>query len=411
MTPYPGRFASLVPQRVVQLLARSVRRLGGPDRVLAALLALLVTAQLTVDLLVEGSVGRHGANAAGDRPVDALAYVLVLLSTLPVAVRRVHPVPVAVVTCASGVAVVLLGYPATSHVLGPVFALYTVASIHGGRRALPLVLGVPTLASAAVAWWWGFSTQHGAWRVAQLTAMSTVLLLVLVLGDVSGTRRELRGEAARAREAEAARRRESERLAVAREVHDIMAHSLTLITVQAQAAQAALDTRPDLAREALGTIAETGRTSLHEVRVLLDVLTRGDGPGHRSPVPDLAGLDALVGAVRETGLEVGLERRGALDTVPVVAAVAAYRIVQECLTNVVRHAHARHVEVVLDATATHLSVQVHDDGRGLPHDLVPGRGLRGMHERAEAVGGSVSVTDHPHGGCHVTALLPTHGGT
>jgi signal transduction histidine kinase len=201
-------------------------------------------------------------------------------------------------------------------------------------------------------------------------------------------------------------RRQEERSRIAREVHDVVAHSLAMINVQAGVAAHVADRRPEEALTALLAIKEASRAALADLRATLGMLRSGDGIG---PVPGLAGLPELIGPV---GLPV--EVRGEPGKLPAHLDATAYRIVQEALTNVVRHARgATGVTVGFDRGDDVLRLTVTDDGTGPnrtgPDGTVPGNGIRGMRERVEAVGGELDAGGSPGGGFRVRAVLPLGG--
>jgi signal transduction histidine kinase len=198
-----------------------------------------------------------------------------------------------------------------------------------------------------------------------------------------------------------------QRLGLAQELHDVLAHNISLINVQASVALHLLDEQPEQARPALANIKEASHHALGELRTALDVLRRGD-LAPRSPAPRLADLETLVEGVRASGLEVALVREGPTTALPAAAELAAYRIVQEALTNVTRHAGARQVTVrVIQRDG--LTVEVTDDGEGSDGAApgnAPGNGITGMRERAAALGGSVEAGPRAGGGFRVVAHLP-----
>ncbi len=202
-----------------------------------------------------------------------------------------------------------------------------------------------------------------------------------------------------------------ERQRIAREMHDIVAHGLSVMIVQADGARFAAGTDPDAASRALATIAETGRTSLAEMRRLLGLLRDGEEPAAHAPAPRLADLDDLVEQIRAAGVPVTYSVRGAQIPVDEVVQLTAYRIVQEALTNVLKHAGPGvRVSVVVSADPDRVTVDVVDDGvGGAPTHT--GLGLRGMAERAAMLGGRAEAGPGRSGGFHVHASLPTGGGT
>ncbi|ANP55006.1 signal transduction histidine kinase [Streptomyces griseochromogenes] len=247
-----------------------------------------------------------------------------------------------------------------------------------------------------------------------------------ILGStVRELRRSVRTQAERAAHLEreaavrAARATVEERARIAREMHDILAHAVSLMVVQAEAGPVAVRTHPDRAIAAFDAIADSGRDAMAQLRRMLDVLKEDGGAPERSPAPTLDDLPAVLDRVRASGIRCAFHTSG-LDGAepPQDVAAAAYRIVQEALTNTVKHASASSVEVRVDRTESALEITVGDDGRGVP---VPsshhgglwsgGRGLIGIRERAAACGGSATAGPGPGGrGFVVTACLPTDSG-
>jgi signal transduction histidine kinase len=228
------------------------------------------------------------------------------------------------------------------------------------------------------------------------------LVVVLAVSEVIRIRRDQTAERERAAHDERQRVLSEQRLELAQELHDVLAHNISLINVQASVALHLLDEQPERARPALANIKEASRGSLHELRAALDLLRQGD-EAPRSPAPRLDDLDTLVAGVRASGLDVRVERDRETPPLPPAVELAAYRIVQEALTNVTRHAHA-HTATVRVAFDNGVTVEVTDDGRGGPVGL--GNGIVGMRERATALGGSVEAGPLPGGGFRVTARLP-----
>jgi signal transduction histidine kinase len=235
--------------------------------------------------------------------------------------------------------------------------------------------------------------------------MFTLALAVSVwaLAEVVRSRREAIAENAR----QAVR---DERDRIARELHDVIAHSVTVMVVQATAAGDVFDTRPAEARQALTSIEEVGRATLSELRRLLNVVRLEDG-ARVAPQPGLARIDELAGVARRAGLLVTVSREGEPVELPAGVDVSAYRIVQEALTNTMRHGNATHAEVTVRYGTDVVDIDVVDDGRGTASTSGdgPGRGLVGMHERASVLGGSVETGPDDRGGYRVHARLPLNG--
>jgi signal transduction histidine kinase len=224
------------------------------------------------------------------------------------------------------------------------------------------------------------------------------------------------GEAVRNRRAairEESRSAVSEEQArIARELHDVIAHSVSVIVVQAAAARDVFESRPDQARSALESIERAGRDALAELRRLLSGVRPGEGRDAVDPQPGLDRLDELAAPLRAGGLDVVVRREGAPSSLPAGVDLSAYRIVQEALTNTLRHARATRAEVTVRYDSDAVEVDVRDDGRGaVEHDgEAGGHGLMGMRERALLLGGTLEAGPLPRGGYRVHARLPLETG-
>jgi signal transduction histidine kinase len=242
------------------------------------------------------------------------------------------------------------------------------------------------------------------WHPFRIALATLALAASFGIGSFVRTRRarfaEFRAEAQRRRKAAEQR----ERVRIARELHDVIGHALSQINVQASVGLHLMDRDPEQARTALGSIKETSKTALDEVRSVLGVIRDGEAP--LAPQAELAELPRLIAGVRSPGLEPELVDR--LESAPRRAVqFAAYRIAQEALTNVVRHAGAARAIVTLDRAGDDLVLTVDDDGAGF--DDHEGSGILGMRERAALLGGSVEIGASPIGGTRVTARLPWGG--
>jgi signal transduction histidine kinase len=208
------------------------------------------------------------------------------------------------------------------------------------------------------------------------------------------------------REAEARRRAGEERLRIARELHDVLGHNVSMINVQASAALHGLKKRPEDAEAALRAIKETSKETLRELRTTLGVLRQVDEEAPTAPADSLARVEALVKA---SGLVVRTEVSGPVDRVPVEVDLAATRIIREALTNVSRHSGAKEATLTIANTSGNILIEVEDDGPGATFTEGSGFGLRGMRERAEALGGRLEAGPRPGGGFRVAAELPLDG--
>jgi signal transduction histidine kinase len=253
----------------------------------------------------------------------------------------------------------------------------------------PLVAGQPPPSPAA-------AVGVAAWLVA-----------FAVIVELVKTRRERATEFRRTRAEESRRRAGEQRMAIARELHDVLAHHISLISVQAGVALHLMDEQPEQARTALTAIRAASRESLGELRSVLELLRHGEEGAPRAPAPGLEALDALVERTSAAGLPVTVEVTGTARPLPAAVGLAAYRIVQEALTNVTRHAGRPATATVrLGYAPDQLTVEVTDDGPGAEDTTGTGSGLLGMAERAAALGGQLDAAPRPDGGFRVTARLP-----
>jgi signal transduction histidine kinase len=196
-----------------------------------------------------------------------------------------------------------------------------------------------------------------------------------------------------------------ERGRLARELHDVIAHNVSVMVVQAGAAEAVLDGRPESARQPLRSIQDTGRQTVIELQRLLGILKESDTESLIRPQPSLRDLDALVDQIRQTGLAVQVSVEGEANGLPASVDLSAYRIIQEALTNVIRHADATCARVRVRHTKRFVEVEVVDDGQGAASS-VPGHGLLGIRERVTLFGGTLEAADRPGGGFGLRATLP-----
>jgi signal transduction histidine kinase len=347
---------------------------------------------LLAGLLVVVEVG--GAALIGrytDEPsLTPLGVVLLLAGTVPVTWRRRAPILVwAVVGAATG-AYGIASLPDPVFV-GAFVSLYTVVARCPPRVSVPI--GVATAA---------------LWLLA--TAMSGDSDLndyypAVVLASLAGALGVLARTLQRQREEDADRAVAEERARLARELHDVVAHAVSMVVVQAEAGAAA-GGPPERVEETFDAIADTGRTALSELRRLLGVLRDPGEPGPRDPQPGVAQLEPLVEVVRRAGLPVDVRVEGAGRPLPPGVDLSAYRIVQEALTNTVKHAGPARASVLLRYGERHLDVEVVDDGRGPRNGAPAGHGLAGMRERTALLGGELDVGRGPGGGFAVRARLP-----
>jgi signal transduction histidine kinase len=331
----------------------------------------------------------------------ATGVPLAVAITLPLLWRRRLPLPVLVMVTAA-TAANAFSYSELAP-FATALAAYTVASHVPRRRAL----GASLTAAATLLAVGGATVTSG-----QLIPDAILFAAVWAIGDSLGARRaytqELEEKAERLereRATEAARAVAEEQTRIGRELHDVIAHNLSVIVVQAAAANDVFDARPDLAREALHEIESTGRSALGELRRLLGAVS-GDATDF-APPPGLDQLDALVAQVRSAGLEVSVSVEGTSRPLPTAIDLSAYRVVQEALTNTIKHANAAHVGVELRFTNDALDIEVRDDGRsnGGSGDGT-GSGLIGMRERVVTYGGTLTAGPASGGGFRVAASFP-----
>jgi signal transduction histidine kinase len=352
--------------------------------------------------------------AASDR---AWSWLLAVALVLPLVWRRRHPAAVFVVLAAVALVQWTVGLRlGTDGAL--LVALYTVAAWETRGRALAAaaVLEVGALLAAV-----RFAPAGDV--LTSLIFLSGLVAAAFFIGTTVQTRRAYLGalvdraaRAERERDQQARLAATAERARIARELHDIVAHSLTVVVTLAEAATVASSTDPPAAREAMGQVATTGRAALTEMRRLLGVLRtepddrseHHDDPGDLAPAPGLDRLDDLVASARTAGLPVRLTVSGRPRDLPSTVEVTAYRVVQESLTNVLKHAlDPTRVHVMVRWGGDDLAVQIDDDGRrSAPAAPTGGHGLIGMRERLALFGGELSAGPEPAGGWRVRALLP-----
>jgi signal transduction histidine kinase len=341
-----------------------------------------------------GTAAGHNVRWAG--------IAVAIAASLPLLVRRSHPLPTLAATVAF-TAVILAAWG--SYTPLPVgIALFTVADLCDRRRSLEAA--VVTLAVLAVP-----LVARGGWSAGARFASELVGFGVAwLIGDSVRSRRlstealqERAERLERERETEAARAVAEEQARIGREVHDVVAHTLSVIVIQAAAARDVLASRPERASEALANIEAAGREALAELRGLLGG-TRGEAPF--APQPGLGRLDELVEHVRDAALEVTVTVEGQPRALPAALDLSAYRVIQEALTNTLKHAQASRAEVRVSYRPDGLEVEVHDNGHGAGGPDGDGRGLIGMRERVSTFGGSLAAGPDPAGGFTVAARFP-----
>jgi signal transduction histidine kinase len=345
-----------------------------------------------------------------------LDWVLLIIGPVALVARRRHPVAVAWLAFTATLAPDPLWFGYLSLVVA-----FFVAATGGHRRAAWTVLGagyVCALWLGPLAW-----NRQAAPPAAALFVAAWVVVLVAA-AEAARMRQERRAEAAAARELEARHQADEERLRMARELHDVIGHNISLINVQAAVGLDLMDTQPEQARAALAAVKTVSGQALGELRAMLSALRDPDEDAPRSPAPGLARLRDLISLTGPAGLVVTTDVTGSPRTLPAAVDLAAYRIVQESLTNVARHAGPTTVTVQAAYGEHDLCLEITDDGcgagaEGTPNDgqpaaSLPGRGadgtgIPGMRERALALGGRLEAGPRPGQGFQVRAWLPLDG--
>jgi signal transduction histidine kinase len=377
--------------------------------------AAAVDAALVVGAAAAELVGTHLAGRTADgRPLDTAGSALLVASAAVLALRRSHPIATLIATAAIGYGYDALDYPAAFYTIPLALALFTAAA-EGKRVQAVLVIAVAFAA---------FVTTDALFQRGHiLDAVGTLwfggwLAVSFVTGEVFRARRayleevESRAiEAERTREEEARRRASEERMRIARELHDVLAHSISVINVQAGVALHLLDRQPERARPALVAITEASRDALRDLRATLGVLRGLDDEEPRAPAPTLARLDDLVTQASAAGAHVRVNVTGGPRPLPPDVDLAAYRIAQESLTNVARHARPPTATLSIAYGLDELVLEVEDEGGGTPdaRAVRSGHGLIGMRERAASAGGELEAGPRPQGGFRVRVRLPLDG--
>jgi signal transduction histidine kinase len=366
------------------------------------------------------------------RDLDALAIVLLLAGPAALTLRYRYPRATLAATVGVAVLYLLLDFPYGPILVGVVVALFTAVALSHRTAAWLAAAGFYVghfLGRFLLDRYLDRDPLTGADQGVVMTAWLAWLIVVLVVAEVARVRRERAAEAARTREEEARRRASEERLRIARELHDVLAHSISMINIQAGVGLELMESRPEQARIALSTIKQASKDALTEVRSVLGMLRQTDEELPRTPTAGLSRLDELVTRSAAAGLTVRTEVGG--DPRPLAAGVdlAAYRIVQEALTNVSRHSGATTATVRIGYGDDAVTVQVEDPGGGAGHPAAPdrpggtggrdggsgggsrggsggGNGIPGMRERVAALGGELEAGPRPGGGFRVWARLP-----
>jgi len=354
-----------------------------------------------------GAVQVVGTTIAADhqnlvRQLDAIGYGLLISAALALLLKRGNPEAALGLSLAATLAYWLANYPE-----GPIFIAlgfaYVNALKRGKRRSAWMVAGVgylgfivgPYLIGNRAQPTLGASLAAAAWLVAGTASI-----------EMMRTRREQANAASQHRREETRRQASEERLSIARDLHDVLAHNISLINVQAGVALHLMDDRPEQARVALTAIKEASHGALEEVRGVLGALRQEGEEVPRSPASTLERLDDLVTSMAAAGIELRHQRSGDVRPLPANVDLAAFRIVQEALTNVARHSGAEHATVTILYGPHDLEIEITDDGGDAPGTSGGGNGIPGMRERAAALEGRLEAGPRPEGGFRVWARLP-----
>jgi signal transduction histidine kinase len=376
------------------------------QRVADAAIAVTVTAvQLAVLSAASSWGGRHPDGSPG-----WAAYVLLGIGGMSLLARRRFPA--AVLAVALGTA---LWAGAVSNA-GMIW-IVPIAAFVNAVLARKRLAAIGSLVIGYTVSFWPFGRNGSAGHSVTLAVgVAAWLLVLLAAAELVRIRQQRAAAVARSSQEQLLRQASEERMRMARDIHDVLAHNISVINVQANTALHLMDRQPELAREALTSIHEVSRQALAELRSVLGMLRSPDDGAPTAPSPGLSQLPDLVAAVQRAGLDVRLSVEGDVWPLPADADVAAYRIVQEALTNTSRHSENRTARVLIgfEAAPGGLRIQVDDDGPGRrDRDQLPGlgrppggNGITGMTERAQALGGTLSAARRPDGGFRVTAWLP-----
>ena len=373
-----------------------------PSQIFDALLAAGLAAFLVVGTYFASQEQHHR------RPFDAGTVALLVVAAGALAWRRRQPVAILGVVFGAALVYNVLGYANGPIWLALIIAYFTaVVASHRLAAAVVAVVGF-----GIFPWLDHLLRDQPGPSLVGVAGLAAWLLVLLGAAEGIRIRRERAAEAARIREEEALRRAGEERLRIARELHDALGHHLSLINMQSGVALHLNTELPEQTHSSLTAIKQASKEALAELRSVLDILRQEGEPAARSPTWTLARLDELVSQAAAAGLEVRTETDGEVRRLPFAVDVAAFRIVQEALTNVSRHAGPATATVRVSYGDGELTVQVDDDGRGpSPHRAAAGsgKGIMGMRERVAALGGDLQAGPRPGVGFRVRARLPLDG--
>jgi len=366
-------------------------------------------------VLLLGVRGYQGGRLRYAEP-GALAVGLVVAQGLPLAWRRRRPLPVLAVVLVANTAYYALGFPQTGFDLGLPVALYSAAAYTGPRVSLlaaaaTVALFIGLFALRVGPFWATVPASFVAWLVAIFAALWVWGRYVQVRRAYTAELLDRAVQAEREREEQTRRAIAAERTRIARELHDVVAHHVGVAVIQAGAGRRLLDSDLEQARAALVAVEAAGRRALTAMPSLLRALRSDQADETRAPQPTLDDLDGLVVQVASAGLPVELRVEGSTRPLPAGVDLSAYRIVQEALTNALKHAGPAHAQVTICYEPDALAVTVLDDGAGpRPDTTEGGHGLVGMRERVALFGGRLQADARPDGGFRVAARFPLDAG-
>jgi signal transduction histidine kinase len=381
-----------------------------PRRVDADPDALVPAIPLAVGLGIFVTVGTYFASQGEHvaRPFDAGTVALIAIASVTIAFRRRSPVPVLLIVFGT-----VLVYAGLGYANGPMWLFMVVAFLNAVLRGYRIPAAIVAFLGFLIFPWLDHLLRDGqSPSFASLAALAAWLLVLLGVGEAVRLRRERAAEAARIQEEEALRRASEERLRIARELHDALGHHLSLISVQAGVALHVNEALPGEVKGSLTAIKQASKEALTELRSVLEILRQDGERAPRSPMSTLDRLDDLIAQARAAGLDVRTETEGEVRPLPFGVDVAAFRIVQEALTNVTRHAGSAAATIRVRYGDDDLTVEILDEGRGVPAatEQGSGKGVLGMRERAAALGGELVAGPRPEGGFRVRARLPLEAG-
>lgn len=351
-------------------------------------------------------VGTHfvGQHQPDHRALDAVALALLAAGAAALVFRRQYPGWVLLFTNGISLLYLLLDYPKGPNFPTMLIAFFT--AVMQGRRLMAWAV----LAAEFVLFPWlpYFLGNEPAPTSTEIFGLAAWLLVLATVAELAHIRQQ---RIMRTREEAARRRAGEERLRIARELHDVLGHNISLISVQAGVALHLMDRQPEQARVALSVIKDASKDALRELRSVLDVLRQVNEAPPRSPSPGLASLSDLVSRASEAGLQVHTEVSGDLKGLPASVDLAAFRIVQEALTNVMRHSGQTTSSVQVTRNEQELTLRIDNEvgKQGSRDGIGLGQGILGMQERATALGGVVEAGPRPDGGFRVFARLPLDG--